>query len=85
GNSIVVEILDKAKSSTNEVYTYETGKLVSADLETYTYIILKAKVRVHMEEGKVMYGDDVSLAPGKSFGFITDNFNYNDYIISKIE
>jgi len=85
GNSNVIEILEKAKGETNEVVLNDMGRLLSAETETYRYILLKIKMRVRQEDVQILYGDEIIVSPGRSFGFITNEFTFNDYVVSKIE
>jgi len=85
GNSNVIEILEKAKGETNEVVLNDMGRLLSAETETYRYILLKIKMRVRQEDGQILYGDEIIVSPGRSLGLITNEFTFNDYVVSKIE
>lgn len=85
GNTNVIEILDKAKGDTNEVIVNEGGRLVSNETEEYRYISLKIKMRVREDGGQVFYGDEIIVSPGRSLGFVTNGFTFNDYVVSKIE
>ncbi|MFZ2206225.1 MAG: hypothetical protein WA061_04295 [Microgenomates group bacterium] len=85
GNGNVIEILEKAKGETNEVVLNDMGRLLSAETETYRYILLKIKMRVRQEDGQILYGDEIIVSPGRNLGFITNEFTFNDYVVSKIE
>jgi len=85
GNGIVVEILDKAKGDTNEVFVNEQGKLVNSESETYRYISLKVKLRGREEVGRFIYGEETIVTPGRGIGFITNGFVFNDYYVARVE
>lgn len=85
GNGKVLEILEKAKGETNEAIQNEQGGLISLETETYRYIFLKAKVRLREENSIFLYGEEIVVSPGRIFGFVTNGFTFNDYVISKVE
>lgn len=85
GNSNVIEILDKAKGETNDVYVNEAGKLLTTETETYRYILLKVSMRVRETNNQLLYGEEIIVSPGRVLGFVTNGFTFNDYVVSKIE
>lgn len=85
GNSNVVEVLEKAKGDTTEVYVSELGKLLTTESETYRYIHLKVKMRLRPQNDQWLYGEEIIVSPGRVIGFVTNNFTFNDYAVSKIE
>jgi hypothetical protein len=85
GNSNVVEIVEKAKGETNEVLVNELGKLLSSETESYRYVMLKVRMRLRPEGGQYLYGDEIVVSPGRTLGFVTNNFTFNDYVVAKIE
>jgi hypothetical protein len=85
GNGNVIEILDKAKGETNDIYVNEAGKLLSTETETYRHILLKVSMRARIVNGQILYGEETIVSPGRSLGFVTNGFTFNDYVVSKIE
>lgn len=85
GNGKVIMVLEKAKGETNEMFFNELGKLVSTDSNSYQNIFLKVKMKVKKEESGWVYGEEIIIAPGRSIGFITHDFSFNDYVVTKIE
>jgi hypothetical protein len=85
GNRTLFQITDKAKGETNEALVNETGKLISTDIETYQYIIIQAKVQLKKIDNQLIYGEEYSIAPGRSFGFTTNHISLNDYFVTKVE
>jgi len=85
GNGKVVEVLEKAKGETSEVLVNELGKLLPAQTETYQYIHLKVLLRLRPQNDQWIYGEEIIVSPGRGFGFVTNNFTFNDYVVAKIE
>lgn len=85
GNGNVVEVLEKAKGETSEVLVNELGKLLPAQTETYQYIHLKVLLRLRPQNDQWIYGEEIIVSPGRGFGFVTNNFTFNDYVVAKIE
>lgn len=85
GNGNVVEVLEKAKGETSEVLVNELGKLLPAQTETYQYIHLKVLLRLRPQNDQWLYGEEIIVSPGRGFGFVTNNFTFNDYVVAKIE
>lgn len=85
GNGHVLEIIDKAKGQTSEVLVNELGKLLPYETETYQYIHLKVKMRLRLQNDQLLYGEEIVVSPGRGLGFVTNNFTFNDYVVSKIE
>ncbi len=86
GNGIVVEILDKGKGDTYEVFVNDLGKIgTNQELETYSYIYLKIKMRGREEAGTFIYGEEIIIAPGRGLDFTTNGFIYNGYAVAQME
>lgn len=85
GDVDVLKILDKAKGETNEVLLNDQGKLISSQTETYNYIILKIRAMVQEEGPLYVYGEEITMSPIRGFDFVTDEYIYNNFTISKIE
>lgn len=85
GNEDVIEILDKAKGETNEVLLSDQGKLVSSEMETYNYIVLKIRIMAKEEGPLYVYGEETTLSPIRGFDFVTNGYIFNNFTIAKIE
>lgn len=85
GEEVVFEVLEKAKSDTNEVILSDQGKFLSEATEPFKYIFLKAKIKTTKTNGQYSFGEEYLLIPGRVIPLVTQNFTYNDYVITKVE
>jgi len=85
GKDTVLQIVDKAKGDTNEVFLNDQGKLTSTEVESYRYIVIQAKIKVKKAGNQLLYGEETVVSPGRTFGIITDGVTLSDYVIAKVQ
>lgn len=85
GRQIIFQILEKGKGATSDVLLNDMGKISSVDVETYRYIVIKARMKVKMLDDQLVYGEEYTVAPGRTLGFVTDRSILNEYYVAKIE
>lgn len=86
GTNYTFEVLDKGlEKSLFPVLNNFTGQVVEGETDTSQNIVVKAKVLLLKSNGSYIFGGNQTLRVGSTFQFSTENFNFNNFIISRIE
>ena len=84
GHEVVFEIIDKKSYPSQEIYNY-SGLYYPVESERKINIFLKAKIKVKEENNQLIFGEEQVIVPGKTINIATENFQFNDYLVAKIE
>lgn len=85
GEQKVFEVLEKSYIPTQTLYSDQYGNLIPGNLTKTTYITIKAKVLVTNEYDKLIFAKEYPLVTNISLPIITDNYNYSDFVVGKVE
>lgn len=85
GENVVFEILDKSAADTTFLSTDQYGSGGPGTTENRMYITVKAKIMVHEIDSKYVYGEDNIIVPGVETALATQSFDFNQFVVSKIE
>lgn len=89
GENNVFEIIDKALGEGSYVFSPQrttTSSIISQSLaEQRQTITVKAKVRAKESGNQLIFGEEQKLFVGKTLIISTPTFNFQDYIVGKIE
>jgi hypothetical protein len=86
GSNYVFEILDKhLENNVLAVPNYVTGQIFTQDISTIQNIVLTAKVKVLERDNQFIFAGDQVLKIGNNLNISTQNFDYNNFIISNIQ
>lgn len=85
GEEYIIEIIDKNPGD----YITANSQFMTGIGESTTQIrqgiTVKLKIKGKMVNSLFVFGNDQIITPGKIVYFATENFNFNDYIVSGIE
>mgnify|MGYP001038291288 CR=1 FL=1 len=84
GEEIVFEVLDKKIENAQESYNL-SGLYYPVESERKKHITIKAKIKVKEKNGQFIFGEEQVIAYGKTINIATENFQFNDYIITQLE
>lgn len=84
GKDKIFEVLDKTAYDSSYLAVDTSGDVGNA-VELRKYIIVKAKIKVKNSNGQWVLGEDQIVTPGKTLILSTQNFQYDNYFVSKIE
>lgn len=85
GENSVFEVVDKSQQLTTSLSPDPYGNLTGSTTENARYITVKAKVKAREKNGLLIWGEEKILTPGSLMPAITQNFVFEDFIISKVE
>ncbi|MGB9883539.1 MAG: hypothetical protein ACPLRN_03450 [Microgenomates group bacterium] len=85
GKEVVFKILDKTAKDTQTLTSDIFGNYPDLTPEQKKYIFLKAKIKVKEENNQLIFGEEQVIAPGKTINIATENFQFADYLIAKVE
>jgi hypothetical protein len=84
GKEKVFEIINKNAIDSQEVYNL-SGIYYPVDSERKKNIYIEAKIKVKKDYEKLLFGEEQIVAVGKTINIATDNFQFQDYIVTKME
>lgn len=85
GEEKVFEILNKNSGQNINIFELEKSLINPTTPTTRIDIIIKAKIKVKSFDGKLFYGEEQLIAPGKIIDIATDNFQFQNYLVAKVE
>lgn len=85
GKEKVFQILEKKAIDTQTLTSDIFGNYPDISPEIKKYIFIKAKIKVKETNGKLLFGEEQLIIPGKTINITTDNFQFQDYLVAKIE
>jgi hypothetical protein len=84
GEEVVFEIIDKKTEDSQEVYNL-SGIYYPVESERKKNITIKGRIKVSEKNGKFVFGEEQIIAPGKTINLATQNFQFQDYLVAKVE
>lgn len=84
GEEIVFEIIDKKIEDSQEVYNL-SGIYYPVESERKKHITIKGRIKVSEKNGKFVFGEEQIIAPGKTISLATQKFQFQDYLVAKVE
>jgi hypothetical protein len=84
GEEIVFEIIDKKIEDSQEVYNL-SGIYYPVESERKKHITIKGRIKVSEKNGKFVFGEEQIIAPGKTINIATQNFQFQDYLVTKVD
>ncbi len=85
GEEIVFEVLGKNQVATSEIKTDYYGNLLPSTIDATSHIVIKAKVKVRIDNEELLFGEERILNSGARLTVNTSIFNYSDFVVGKIE
>ncbi len=85
GEDIVFEVLDKNQTRTAIIAPDRYGNFTAANTDSTRYLNVKAKIVVKEDNGRIIFGEEQVLIPGTLIDISTDNFDFNGFVLAKIE
>lgn len=85
GERVVFEIVDKSAVDTTFLSTDQYGDGGPSTTENRMYITVKAKIMVHEANSKYVYGEDNIIMSGTETTLAAHSFDFNQFVVSKIE
>ncbi|MFN4212720.1 MAG: hypothetical protein ACK4FL_02020 [Microgenomates group bacterium] len=85
GEEKVFEVLEKSAKDTQTITSDSFGNYPIDSPELKKYIFVKARVLVKQKGSKLLFGEEQVIASGKTINISTDNFQFADYLVAKVE
>jgi len=85
GQENVVEVLDKQTSDEVNVFVPYKSVISQNLSQTRQQIIIKLKIKGQKKDNQFVFGEEQIIAPGKTINLATDNFQFQDYIVTKVD
>ena len=85
GKEKVFEILEKKATDTQTLTADTFGNYPDINPEMKKYIFLKAKIKVKQADNTLLFGEEQVIAPGKTINIATNNLQFSNYVVAKIE
>lgn len=81
----VFEVIDKSQSSVGRISEDVYGNLLPSSIDDARYISVIAKIVVQKDGQNLLFGEEKVLSPGSEILVTTNNFNFEDFYISRVE
>jgi len=85
GEEIVFEVLDKSQRQTFEISSDPFGNLTASNLEPGRYVVVKARIKAVKKGDRLVFGEEQLIIPGSALTVSTSGFDFEKYIIGKVE
>lgn len=85
GEENVVEILDKYVGDTAQVLVPFKSIIEQETPQSRRNVTVKLKIKGKQEKNNFIFGEEQVVALGKPLNLSTDNFQFQDYVVTKIE
>lgn len=85
GKEKVFEVLEKTAKDTQTLTSDIFGNYPETIPELRRYIFVKAKIKINKKDGSLIFGEEQIIAPGKIINIATNNFQFTDYLVAKVE
>jgi len=85
GQENVVEILDKYVGDITQVFVPVKSIIEQETLQSRRNITIKLKIKGKQEKNNFIFGEEQVVALGKPLNISTDNFQFQDYVVTKID
>ncbi|PIU74372.1 hypothetical protein COS77_01975, partial [Candidatus Roizmanbacteria bacterium CG06_land_8_20_14_3_00_34_14] len=60
-------------------------EIIGKEISINNSLIVKAKIKVKEINNRLVFGEDRVIIVGKNINIITNKFNFNNYIVSRID
>ena len=85
GEEVTFEVLDKNQRETFVISSDSFGNLTPSTVESGRYVVVKARVKVAKIGDKLIFGEEQVLLPGRPISISTSGFDFDNYLIGKVE
>lgn len=85
GKEKVFEVLEKTAKDTQTLTSDIFGNYPETTPELRRYIFVKAKIKVRKKDGNLIFAEEQIIAPGKTINIATNNFQFSDFMVTKVE
>jgi len=85
GQEKVVEILEKNAKNTQTLISDALGNYPDIAPEQRKYIFVKLKIKGKIKDNKFVFAEEQIITPGKTINLATQDFQFQDYIVAKVE
>ncbi len=85
GEDWVVEVLDKEGGEIANLIPVARSLINPNLTQTRQNIVVKLRLKGKVDNNNFIFGEEQIIAPGKTINLSTNNFQFNDYVIAKVE
>jgi len=85
GQEKVAEILEKNAKNTQTLISDALGNYPDIAPEQRKYIFVKLKIKGKIKDNKFVFAEEQIITPGKTINLTTQNFQFQDYVVAKME
>jgi len=85
GQEKVAEVLEKNASNTQTLVSDTLGNYPDITPEQRKYIFVKLKLKGKIKDNQFVFGEEQIIAPGKTINLATQNFQFQDYLVAKVD
>jgi len=85
GQEKVAEVLEKKAADTQTLTSDTFGNYPDITPEQKKYIFVKLKIKGQKKDNQFVFGEEQIIAPGKTINIATQNFQFQDYLVAKVE
>ena len=85
GQEKVAEVLEKNASNTQTLVSDTLGNYPDINPEQRKYIFVKLKLKGKIKDNQFVFGEEQIIAPGKTINLATQNFQFQDYLVAKVD
>lgn len=85
GKETIFSIMEKSEDETSNLIVDDYGNGSQGVTEPRKYITVKAWIKLKQVNGQLILGEEQVITPGKNFLLATQNYQYDNYVVSKIE
>jgi hypothetical protein len=85
GQENVAEVLEKQTTDEANVLVPYKSIIPQSFFQTRQQIIIKLKLKGQIKDNQFVFAEEQIIAPGKTINLATQNFQFQDYLVAKVE
>jgi hypothetical protein len=85
GQENVAEVLEKQTTDEANVLVPYKSIIPQSFFQTRQQIIIKLKLKGQIKDNQFVFAEEQIIAPGKTINLATQNFQFQDFVITKLE